>query len=147
INGGVARASVAEGDVAVTFPVTVNGQALGVLSEVRLSAGFRVEASLAAGLSPPAVAPVDQIAAWRRSKLLYNGAPLREVLADAARYLSEDMEIDPSADAVLDQAVRGGFDAVDIDGLLATLDAVYPISIDRSDPAKIVVRGDAPETP
>ena len=146
-NSGVSRAAVAEGDVAITFPLTINGQPSGMMSRVDLSAGFGVEASLEEGLSKAAPVSNDQIAAWRQSKLIYNGASLREVLADAGRYLSEDIEIDASAEEVMDQAVRGGFDSDDIEGLLSTLEAVYPIAVDRSDPVKIIVRIDTTRLP
>ncbi|MEM0921559.1 MAG: FecR domain-containing protein [Pseudomonadota bacterium] len=130
-NGGVARVSVAEGQVAVHRPYQVLGLSLPFDQTERLAPGDRIAAlgdGDATRLSP--VAP-DQIAIWRENRLVYDGAPLREVIADANRYHATPIRI-AEGSGIGEMVITAGFAAGEIEIMLSVLQRILPIEIDRS---------------
>ena len=72
--------------------------------------------------------------------MIYNGATLAELVADANRYTSKRIEITEEASFVSGLKIRGAFNARDIDGMLSVLEDVHPVVIDRRDPDIVRVR-------
>lgn len=118
------RIAVAEGLVAV-WPATSEAEG----PQAELTAGQQVSVSEEGAIGPiTAVAP-DTLGAWRRNRLVYVGASLSEVVADANRYHDGWIVLRDQGAANL--KITGAFDATDIDGMLATLDDALPITLWR----------------
>ena len=140
-NGGVARVGVAEGAVEVSFPFVFDGEATTMRARARLEAGQEVAASHQDGLDEVRTARPKSIGAWRDSRLIYVGAPLSELAADASRYSETPITIEDEAIAALKATVS--FDATEIDAMLLTLADIFPIEVDRSSPERIRLRARA----
>jgi transmembrane sensor len=103
---------------------------------VRLHRGEAVTAGGNAQLSVRAVEPAD-IAAWRSGRLLYDGAELRDVVADANRYARSRIVI---ADAQLERVrVTTSFRTSQVEGMIETLQAVLPLVVERQADGQIVL--------
>ncbi|HBR99153.1 MAG TPA: hypothetical protein DD979_17505 [Gammaproteobacteria bacterium] len=126
------RVAVAEGEVRVAYPLVLTSGVKDLRIERRLSAGKQVLASTQEGLQPVEPANVTAIGAWRDDKLLYDGAPLTELIEDANRYTDARVVIDGDRATVAALRVRGSFNARDIDGMLSALAEIYPLDVDRS---------------
>lgn len=137
---GVHRVSVAEGTVQVSFPLVVRGEASTMRSEKQLAVGQAVAATQANGLKPVTSVDPEDIGVWRRDELIYEGATLGEVFADANRYSSASIVIEDGAEQISDLQLRGVFHGKDIDQLLSTIARIHPVEMDRSDAGRIVVR-------
>ena len=118
------RLAVAKGLVAVG-PATPESKG----PQAELTAGQQVSVG---GEGAPgqitSVAP-DTLGAWRRNRLVYVGASLSEVVADANRYHDGWIVLRDQRAANL--KITGAFDAKDIDGMLATLADALPITLWR----------------
>ena len=110
--------------------------------QAELTAGQQVSVSEDGALGPiTAVAP-DRLGAWRRNRLIYVGASLSEVVADANRYHDGWIVLRDQGAANL--KITGAFDATDIDGMLATLVDALPITIWRPFDAVTLIGSAAP---
>lgn len=143
-NGGVFRVAVAEGRVEIAYPHLVGGAPSTLMTRRTLNAGQAVAASEERGLRGVKDVPLDEISAWRHQKLIYDGATLGELVADANRYDERDIILSDDAPAIAGQTVTASFDAANIDRMLRMIALSFPVEIDRSDPAavRISVRQD-----
>ena len=103
----------------------------------RLAAGHQATVSPASGAIEVRTYPVDAIGAWRRDRLVYFDAPLWEVVADARRYSALSIEI--VDEDLEDLRISATFDGNDIEGMLLTLPALFPVAVDRTSEAGIVL--------
>lgn len=139
-SAGTVRIAVSEGEVSIEHPYVMDGQVTSMISTQTLQAGEEIEATEARGLGRPALIDIERIAAWREGRLVYRGADIKQLLADANRYSELPIEIEGGDDAFEGLLVRGIFRGSDVDELLSTIAAIHPIEIDRSDEKRIVVR-------
>jgi transmembrane sensor len=111
--------SVAEHDVEVALEER-NGEP----NRVVLSAGRSIRYS-ADGLGPGYSVDTAQAMAWREGRMVFDHAPLAEVVAELNRYRRGRIVI---ADGTLaSRAVSGVFHAADPDGALATIGQVLKL--------------------
>ncbi len=137
---GVHRVSVAEGKVQVSFPLVLNGEASTMATRKQLETGQAIAATDANGFKQVTSVDPTDIGVWRQDQLIYEGATLDEVFADANRYSSAPIIIKDDAEQISSLQLRGVFHGKDIDQLLRTVARIHAIEIDRSDDARIVVR-------
>lgn len=133
--GGTVRVDVSEGVVAVSRPGDVK-------SERRLTAGQRLTVAPARPLAQlqPAPTPVKDVAAWRQGRLVYYGAPLHEVVADANRYYNGEIVIaDPS---LADLQLTAAFRSDEIEKLVLTVAEALPVIVIREDGGRLVLLAD-----
>ena len=138
--GGVLRVAVSEGSVAVSYPLVIGGSPSSLSTQRKLSAGETVSARREVGLTQTSTINPNAIGAWREDRLVYYGAALSEIVADANRYSETPVFIDKDAIGVAELAVRGAFNARDIDAMLSSLEAIHPVTVDRSVTNKVVIR-------
>lgn len=139
-NGGVARVAVAEGEVAVTQPVVLPGNMVTRGAPASLTAGQQVSAIRGEGLGEiQSVAP-DAIGAWRQDRLVYAGATLEELVADARRYADLDITVVDERGALASKKVTAFFDTQDIRGMIETLPDILPVSVARIRPDTYEIR-------
>ena len=136
------RVGVAEGRVAVSHPLILDGDQTSLSTQHILSAGQQVAASPTVGLE--AVFEIDpaMIGEWRKDRLVYNGARLAELVSDADRYTDKRVLIAEGSEHILDLKISGAFDGRDFESMLTTLEVVHPLSIDSSDPEIILLVAD-----
>ena len=140
--------AVEEGAVRVSHPFVVEGVndstvdgewargADPVLATVALAAGQGVSATRTSGLGNVRVVPAGELGAWRYGQLVYVRATLAEIVDDVNRYAEHPVAIKPAARTL---KLSGTFDADDIDGLLATLEAALPVRVERNGNTQIIV--------
>lgn len=139
-NGGVARVAVAEGRVEVAHPLVFLGLPLPFKTRRLLAAGQKIAAAPGRGLGPvSAVSPAD-VGAWRGQRLIYDGATLAELVADANRHHPRRIMLAHDARALAQKTLTAAFDARQIDRMLRLLTLSYPVSIDRNDPDTLLIR-------
>ncbi|MEM6536756.1 MAG: FecR domain-containing protein [Pseudomonadota bacterium] len=138
--GDVLRVAVVEGDVAVSYPMIIDGTLSSFLTQRKLTVGEMVSANPTTGLSEKNEVDPNRIGAWQKDRLIYSGAPLSELVADANRYSDKPVFIDDASTGVAHFLVRGAFNAQDIDSMLSSLEAIHPVTVDRSFPDKVVIR-------
>lgn len=117
--------AVSEGLVSVT-------QSAGTATprRVELAAGEGVSYSTDAGLGLRTTLDPDTIGAWRDGRLVYIGAPLSDVVADANRYYDRPVVLqDPELRKL---ELTGSFRSEDIDALLTALTELFPVEIAKS---------------
>ena len=85
-NAGVFRVAVAEGTVRVSYPFTIGGKATSLRSRRNLTAGQEVAATQQQGLRTVEAIDAGKVGAWRQGRLVYLGATVAELVADANRY-------------------------------------------------------------
>lgn len=141
-NGGVSRVSVSEGQVEVSYPVIVNGLPTAMKRSVQLESGQQVAATQEQGLSPPAAIDSAKVGAWTKDDLLYNGASLAELVADANRYSERDILLADDAAALAGDAVTASFRTSDLDGMLEMLTVLFPVVLESNRDNVIVIRRD-----
>ena len=123
---------MADGEVSVSYPRIVGGQASSLTSTASLLAGQQVAATSSEGLRRIERIAADAVGAWRTKRLTYSGAPLAELVADARRHSNAVITIqDPGG--LLDTArVTAFFDGDDIDAMMATLPDILPVEVRRT---------------
>lgn len=124
------RVAVAEGTVAVG-----SAQPTGDVAPTQLSAGQQVTANHLGGLGDVTAIAQEAVGAWRRDRLVYKGAPLSDVVADANRYHSDWILLRDEKAAQLE--ITAVFDARDIEGMLAALGEALPVVV-RHRPGPII---------
>jgi transmembrane sensor len=122
---GALEVTVAEGSVQAR-PGDVAGHAA---TPVALTAGDRLTARDGV-VSVQALTPValDHALAWRQGQAVFDGVPLREALARFARY--HGRKITATAEAA-NLPLGGRFSLDDLDGFLAALPDVLPVTVTR----------------
>lgn len=95
---------------------------------IRLQANQQLRASLNVMGS---VQPFDQArsTAWRHGKLRFDGTPLREVVADLARYRQAPVQIRDSRAGEL--RLSGEFDSASVEALIDMLPSILPVNLQR----------------
>lgn len=126
--------SVAHGRVAVW---SAQGEA-GRAADVALGAGQAVRAD-AQGLGAVGmVAPAD-VGAWRQGWLVFDRAPLAEVVARWNDHLAQPitMAADPALDGL---RLTGSFALRDPDALITSLPSVLPVQVSRAADGRLTIR-------
>lgn len=139
-NGGVVRLSVLEGKVLAAHPVAIGDSGIYLVEREEVTAGQRLSAMSSQGLSDVDSFSVDSFAAWREDRLKYTNATLRELIADANRYSETRIVLGDGAEDLEAMTVTVSFVGSDIDKVLASLPAIFPVTVDRTDANKIVIR-------
>lgn len=138
-NGGVIRVAVSEGSVEVRHPMILADRETGFIQAEELIAGQQIAASKGSLGDVSNIDPTT-IGAWRRSRLEYRRAPLSEVVADVNRYSSVPISVNDPVDELGSLTVSGIFDAARPALILERLPKVLPVTLDHSDPSRIVIR-------
>ncbi len=102
-------------------------QGLGDGQSSRLSAGLGTTVDSRGAVAPGS--PVDLAAtlAWRAGKLVFNDAPLAQVVAEVSRYRRQPVRVADGAAGAL--RVSSVFRSDDTDGLLAALPQMLPVGV------------------
>ncbi|WP_422000653.1 FecR family protein [Reyranella sp.] len=114
---GAAEVTVVEHEVAVAAR-PADAAADAPLAEVVLSPGQSVRYS-AAGLGPVRAADLDRALAWRRDRLVFDRAPLAEVVETVNLYRRGRIVLGSAA--LAQRRVSGVFDMTDPDAVLAAI--------------------------
>lgn len=138
--GNIHRVSVAEGEVQVSFPFVFNGQVSTMISRKKLGTGQAVSATDVDGLQKVTSVNPHDVGVWRQDELIYEGATLEEVFADANRYSSLPIVIEEGLEKISDLQLRGVFHGSDIHQLLSTVARIHDLEIDRTETDRILVR-------
>jgi transmembrane sensor len=128
IAGGQASVSVASGIVEV---------AAGRGDPIRLKPGQGVHYT-ADGVGPIHAVEVADIGTWRHGRLVFQGAPLGDVMRDLERYRSGRIVI--TDDAVAHLLVTGAFDTRRPDAALDTIARTLPVKLTRLTDLLVLVR-------
>lgn len=139
-NGGVLRVAVAEGRVEVSYPERTDDTDARSVASLNLGQGEEVAATVEEGLRPTRAIAAEDVGAWREQKLIYDGATLGELVADANRYSSRPIVLAGGAEALANRTITASFDATRIDRMLSMLALTYPITIDESDAEVVRLR-------
>lgn len=128
---GGARVTLVEGQVAVTAVHDGRGE------DWRLAPGQQVVTAAAR----PAVASVDanRATSWTTGRLIFEGTPIREAVAEVNRYSTRRIEL--RASAIANIPVSGAFDTGDVDGFAAALTDLYGITVRRTDDGGLILDG------
>lgn len=139
-NGGVTRVAVAEGKVAVTHPVMINGKATSVVVRRELNSGEEIAALEAQGLRSVELVDTKRVGAWRDDMLIYKGATLTEIVADANRYSAKEISLERVGSDIANAEINASFPIDDIDGMIGALPDLYPVVIDAADELHVRIR-------
>ena len=139
-NAGVYRVAVAEGKVQVSFPHRIGGRATGMMLRRELGAGWQLTAQAATGLAPSRPIEPGQVGAWRNKRLVYEGASIAELIADANRYNDRAVVIAEGSEDIASLTLTGSFSGDHIERMLMTLADIHPVTVDTRDPAVIRLR-------
>ncbi|MEO0622154.1 MAG: FecR domain-containing protein [Pseudomonadota bacterium] len=126
------RLGVVEGAVDVRQPDDTRDKPL-----AQLRAGEQILVTARGGASSVEIVDPADLGAWRNGRLVYRGARLSEVIADANRYSTTWFVL--SDDAAASLAITASFDAGDIDGMISALADALPISVWRPIAAVAVI--------
>lgn len=138
--GDAVRVLVAEGDVEVSYPFIIDDKATSLISRRDITAGQQVAASRDDGMQSVRSISLTTVGAWRDDRLIYDGDPLADLVADANRYSARRVVIEGDVEQISRLRIRGAFSGRDIDGMLSTLALIHPVDIDRSEPDTIRIR-------
>lgn len=136
----IVRLAVAEGSVRASYPLIAGARALSMRNHEVLAAGQQIAAKREEGLGEISPVRPGSVGAFREARLVYDGAPLSELVAEASRYAARPVVIGEGSEDLGALRVRGAFDARDTDAMLSVLSEIYPLNIDRADPDRIVLR-------
>ncbi|MEM1191673.1 MAG: FecR domain-containing protein [Pseudomonadota bacterium] len=139
-NGGVARVAVAEGEVAISHPIVIAGNASGVEAQVSLTEGQQIAATGAEGLRGVEEISTAAVAAWQVKRLVYAGATLGELVADARRHARLEITVEDDTGTLGDARVTAFFDGSDIRGMMSTLPDILPVSVQETPSGTITIR-------
>ena len=112
-------------------------------SPIRLRAGQQISVTRDGEFGEISSVDPSRLGVWRRNRLVYVGASLSEVVADANRY--HDGWIFLRDQRAADIRITGGFDPQDIDAMFATLADAFPIVVWRPIDAVTIIGSDAPD--
>lgn len=128
------QVTVIEGAVEVSRPGAEGDAGL-----QRVNAGLAWLATTTADLTSPSLAPVDptQTTAWQRGKLVFDGTPLADALAEVQRYRRAPIRVLDERAARM--RVSGEYDLGGIEALIDALPATLPVRVQRATDGSVVV--------
>ena len=141
-NGGIARVAVAEGKVRVTYPYMIGSYKLWMNHGEVLEAGEQIAVTQKEGLrSVRPIAP-DKVGAWAwaDATLIYDGATIAELVADANRYYEGEITLADDAGHIADLTITASFSTDDIDRLLSLVEMSFPVELDKTEPDRVILR-------
>lgn len=118
--GDETRVAVVEGLVSVASSDTATAQK-------QITAGEALSATRA-GLSEIRTANIEILSAWRDGRLIFENAPLSEVIASVNRYTARPVELAPDVNAAL--TVTGAFSADDAEAVIRTIAATHGLAVE-----------------
>jgi len=125
--GRTVVATLAEGTLSIALP---GGQPLSLAPGESASYG-------PLGATPPQAAKLAQVLAWREGRLIFEDAPLGEVLAELQRHHAARLLLSDEQTGRL--RVTAVFDLVRIDAALDTLATILPLRIRRIGGLAVVI--------
>lgn len=105
---------------------------------VTLPAGQRIVTTRGHALAEAQAVVFAEPGAWRDGRLIYENAPLSQVLADANRYFDGRFVVE--SDALNNLSVSASFRTENSEHLLAALNSGLPISTERLANGNVIVR-------
>lgn len=102
----------------------------------RLNAGQQ-SLSRAGVVGQAEVADLQLVRAWQHGKLRFDGAPLREVIADLQRYRQAPLRL--NAADLGELRVSGEFDSAAVESLIDLLPSILPVTVTRSSDGAVVI--------
>ncbi|QVQ26759.1 FecR family protein [Achromobacter deleyi] len=106
-------------------------------ADLQAGAGVRVDASRRLGA--PAPADVAGMTAWRRGRIVFNGIPLAQAVAEMNRYLRHPLVLED--DSLAGLRIAATLSVTDPDAILQALPSIAPLRIvERADGAHVIVR-------
>ncbi|MEM9386756.1 MAG: FecR domain-containing protein [Pseudomonadota bacterium] len=138
-NGGVYRVAVREGQVEARFPYILNEQPTSLARQASLGPGEHVAATAAAGLGAVEPFPPHHFAAWELGRLVYVGATLAEIVADANRYSPTPITLAPEVTRLPSSRVTVSFAADDVEQMLSTLMDIFPVALTDSPDGRVFI--------
>lgn len=135
------RVAVVEGVVEVTRPTAGADDQAGPPPEAAvrlLTAGQQIVAARDGPLAPARPIAAAEPGAWRTGRLIYDGARLAEVMADANRYYAGHITI--ASRELDDLRVTTSFRATQIDQMIGTLTGALPLAAERRADGRIVLK-------
>ena len=139
-NGGVHRVAVAHGKVEVSYPYRIAGITAPFDIRRTLGAGQQVAATQAEGLRPTSPVSIANVGAWQERRLIYDGATIKELVADANRYFDRQIMLDASVEDLRQETITASFDMNDRDGMLKTLAYVFGVEVDETSAGRTVLK-------
>lgn len=131
-SGAIAEVAVADGTVKVFHNLAKGSSAAGTNERsgaTLLSKGYRIEFSTPKGLSDAKPTRSDRIGAWREDRLVFEDAPISEIVADLNRYLVSPLIVADEKLGVMTFSATVG--ARDLESFIATLTEVFPMQLER----------------
>lgn len=104
--------------------VRVQGQGA---AQALLSAGLGSHIDSHGAVAAPYAVDAAALTAWRSGKLVFNDAPLGEVVRDVSRYRERPLHVAPGKAAAL--RLSSSFSTDDTDALLRALPSILPVAI------------------
>lgn len=96
-------------------------------SRALLTAGLGSHIDAQGQVAAPYAVDAAAVTAWRKGKLVFNDAPLSEVVKDISRYREQPLRVAPGSVAAL--RLSSTFNANDTDALLRALPSILPVAI------------------
>ncbi len=96
-------------------------------SRALLTAGLGSYIDARGQVAAPYAVDVAAVTAWRKGKLVFNDAPLSEVVKEVSRYREQPLRVAPGKIAAL--RLSSTFNADDTDALLRALPSILPVAI------------------
>ncbi len=96
-------------------------------NQALLSAGLGSQIDAQGQVAAPYAVDAAALTAWRNGKLVFNDAPLSEVVEEVSRYRAQPLRVAPGKVAAL--RLSSSFSADDTDALLRALPSILPVTI------------------
>jgi transmembrane sensor len=96
-------------------------------NQALLSAGLGSQIDAQGQVAAPYAVDTAALTAWRNGKLVFNDAPLSEVVEEVSRYRAQPLRVAPGKVAAL--RLSSSFSADDTDALLRALPSILPVAI------------------
>ena len=96
-------------------------------SKALLTAGLGSHIDARGQVAAPYAIDAAAVTAWRKGKLVFNDAPLSEVVKEVSRYREQPLRVAPGKIAAL--RLSSTFNADDTDALLRALPSILPVAI------------------
>ena len=132
------RVSVLEGAVEV---LPAHAGAAGAAQEIRAGqmwSGGGSSLASASATGTVSAADVEQATAWRHGKLVFDGTPLAEVVADLQRHRRAPIHVTDVSAARM--RLSGEYDLAGVEALIDALPATLPVQVERAADGSVRIR-------